>query len=428
MPDAATAATVSSPDTSAALWADIDASLGSDPAAAVLSRVRHLRDRFRPEIANRLVASWTLDLGPDGLWAIHVANGSCHLVVGEASNPVARLTTDAATWVAIVDGRVDGIQAFLAGRLTIRGDLNLAVRLETLFRPGPQATRPVEVRRSQIRGLTIESLVVGHGRPVVLLHGLAAHKISFVPTLAALAEAGNQVHALDLPGFGKSDKPLPSGRRYSMPWMAQQVRAYLQHHHLEHAILVGNSMGGRIATEVALGDPRSVAGIVGLGAAVAFDEWQRFGRLLGRSQFHWAAATPTPIRADWVAGFIRRTLFEPESPLPDDNYLAAAEDVMLSIRDPRYRMATAACARHLIRQRAEGQDGYWNRLRSLAVPSLWIWGKRDQLVSSRYAERVSRVVPGADVQVWDGIGHVPQFEAPARTNAAILDFIARVDG
>ncbi len=394
---------------------------------AVRQAMLDLTRRFRPEIAGSLVATWVVELRDDRLWAIHVTGETCHVEAVDREDdlhPVARLTTDAQTWVDLAAGRIDGIHAFLAGDLTIRGDLNLAIRLETLFRPGPEARSPLEVRRSRVKGRTIESLVTGHGPPVVLLHGLAAHKVSFVPTLAGLADAGYEVHAIDLPGFGKSDKPLPAGRRYSMGWMADMVNGYLIRHNLRDAILVGNSMGGRIATEVALRNPRALRAIVGLGPAVAFDEWQRFGPLLARSQFQWAAAAPPPVRAEWISGLIRQLLFQDTSRLPSDNFEAAAEDVIAYIHDRRYRMATAACARNLIREKADGRNGYWERLSGLVVPSLWIWGRQDQLVSSRYADRVRTTVPGARVEVWDGIGHVPQFEAPDRTNQTILDFLA----
>lgn len=399
---------------------------------AVRRAMQDLAPRFRPEIAGDLVATWVVEVTDPATevrqdWAVHVSGGTCHVAAAtDRTNAVAHLRTDPQTWVDLADGRIDGIRAFLAGRLEIRGDLNLALRLETLFRPGPDARTPLEVRRSRVKGSTIESVVTGTGRPVVLVHGLAAHKVSFVPTLVGLADAGYQVHAIDLPGFGKSDKPLPAGRRYSMSWMADHVNGYLIRHNLRDAIIVGNSMGGRIATEVALRNPRAVRAIAGLGPAVAFDEWQRFGPALARSQFHWAAAAPPPVRAEWISSVIRQLLFQDPNRLPSDNFLAAAEDIISYIRDPRYRMATAACARNLIREKAEGRKGYWERLSGLTVPSLWIWGRQDQLVSSRYAERVRSTVPGARVEVWDGVGHVPQFEVPGRTNEALLDFLSTV--
>ncbi len=398
------------------------------PAIAVRDAMGHLESRFRPDIARGLVATWSLDLGPQGIWDVHVADHRCRIERTDMVNAdaVARLVVDAGTWVDIVAGRRDGIRAFQAGALQIRGDLNLAVRLETLFAPGPEATNPLEVRRTRIKGNTIESLVTGRGAPVVLIHGLAAHKVSFVPTLVGLADAGHEVHAIDLPGFGKSDKPLPAGRRYSMNWMADHVNGYLIHHNLRDAVLVGNSMGGRIATEVALRNPRSVRAVAGLGAAVAFDEWQRLGPWLARAQFHWGAAMPSPIKAKWIAKGIQEVLFSDRDCLPQDNFEAAAEDVLVSLADHRYRLATAACARQLIRERSEGRGGFWERLSGLAVPSYWVWGSNDRLVSSRYADRMRRTLPGSQVEVWDGVGHVPQFEAPDRTNAALLAWLARL--
>ncbi len=405
-----------------------DARIEPHPAVAVRQAMGHLRDRFRPALAQGLTARWSLDLGPQGVWDIRVADRAVRIERSDmtAADVDVRLACDASTWCDIVAGRVDGVRAFQAGRLRIRGDLNLAIRLETLFRPGPEASTPLEIRRTKVKGTTLESLVTGHGRPVVLIHGLAAHKVSFVPTVVGLADAGHQVHAIDLPGFGKSDKPLPAGRRYSMAWMAEQVNGYLIRQNLRDVVLVGNSMGGRIATEVALRNPRAVRGVVGLGAAVAFDEWQRLGPWLSRLQFHWGAAAPPPIKPQWLAAGIRQALFHDQDCLPADNFEAAAEDTLSYIRDARYRLAVAACARHLIRERATGRNGFWERLSGMAVPSYWVWGSHDRLVSSRYAERVRSAMPDARVEVWDGVGHVPQFEVPDRTNAALLDWIDRL--
>jgi pimeloyl-ACP methyl ester carboxylesterase len=62
------------------------------------------------------------------------------------------------------------------------------------------------------------------------------------------------------------------------------------------------------------------------------------------------------------------------------------------------------------------------------VPTYWIFGRHDRLVSHRYAARIGASLPAARVEVWDGVGHVPQFEVPERTNEALLDWLARIDG
>ena len=87
------------------------------------------------------------------------------------------------------------------------------------------------------------------------LHGLGGTKASFLPTVAALAEH-HRVVAVDLPGFGESDKPI--GAPYNAPYFARSVFELLDALDLEKAHLVGNSMGGRVVIEAGLIDEQRV--------------------------------------------------------------------------------------------------------------------------------------------------------------------------
>lgn len=403
-----------------------DAAQGMVDLDAVRGSLLRLVERFRPADARGVTGSWVIDAAGYRPYTIHIRDGRCLVSAGTPEDPTATLSTDARTWLDLVSGRQDGIAAFMAGKLRVEGDLNLAMRLETMFTPGPQASRLLRTVHTEVRGVEIESMVTGHGTPVLLLHGLAANKMSFMPTFDGLASR-YEVHALDLPGHGKSGKPLPHGRRYSMPWMAEIVRGYLIRNRIREAYLVGNSMGGRIATEVALRHPRVVRGTIGLGAAVAFDEWQRLATLMKLVQYQWVGLAPTPrIRRSWLESGMSRLFHDPTT-VPQDNLRAGADDVLRSLKDRGYRLAVTAAARHLASERATGKRGYWDRLENLQVPSLWIWGDRDRLVSHRYAERVTGLLPHAQVEVWKGIGHVPQFEAPERTTKAVADFLDRIE-
>lgn len=389
------------------------------------SSVLRLAERFRPGDARGVQATWVVDVRGHQPYSIHVRDGHCLISAGAAEAPDATLRTDVTTWLDIVAGRRDGIAAFLGGELEVSGDLHLATRLETMFRPGPEATRVIRTHRTDVGGMAIESLVAGQGTPVLLVHGLAANKLSFLPTLDGLADRW-EVHALDLPGFGRSDRPLPAGRRYSMAWMADQVHGYLVRNQLRDVHLVGNSMGGRIALELALRNPRAVRSVVGLGSAVAFDEYQRLGHVLRLLQTQWAGVAPFPMRRAWVEGLIR-DLFHDPSRVPADNLRAAAEETLASLTDRGYRLALLACARRLGCERATGRKGFWRRLEGLSVPSYWIFGRHDNLVSCDYARRVERALPAARVELWEDVGHVPQFEVPERTNEVLLDWLGRLD-
>src|SRR4029077_9629346 len=99
----------------------------------------------------------------------------------------------------------------------------------------------------------ISSLVSGSGpEQVVCLHGLGSNKTSFFETVSTLTPELT-VHAIDLPGFGSSSKPARAS--YDAAYFSRAVRAYLDAAGIDRAHLVGNSMGGRVAIEVALDAP-----------------------------------------------------------------------------------------------------------------------------------------------------------------------------
>src|ERR671928_654016 len=120
--------------------------------------------------------------------------------------PDVTIGTDAETWLQLREGLLSGIEAYSQRRLYARGNLDLAVCFEGLFRlpngrPPLQRVHDVPVGRHRISTLTM-----GEGPDVLLLHGLGSSKASFLDTAASLSRSGYRVHALDFPGFGSSSK------------------------------------------------------------------------------------------------------------------------------------------------------------------------------------------------------------------------------
>src|SRR3954471_18533959 len=123
--------------------------------------------------------------------------------------------TDAETWCALREGELSGIEAFSQRRLYARGDLDLAVGFEGLFRLPPAPPPLLRIHDVPVGKLKISTLTMGEGPDMLLLHGLGGAKSSFFDTAAALSQRYT-VHAIDLPGFGGSSKPAmaPYGPRY----------------------------------------------------------------------------------------------------------------------------------------------------------------------------------------------------------------------
>ena len=131
----------------------------------------------------------------------------------------AELLADEETWNSIADDVGFGMSAFSDSALKVRRNLHLGVGFlaatSGIVDPGRMEFGSVETAEGRISTLT-----AGQGEPVVCIHGLGGTKASFLTTIAALS-GDRRVIAMDLPGFGDSEKPL--GADYDAPYFAEAV-------------------------------------------------------------------------------------------------------------------------------------------------------------------------------------------------------------
>jgi pimeloyl-ACP methyl ester carboxylesterase len=401
--------------------------LGGSSISLHAQRVRRVEEAFRGLPSRYLGADPSLDatfevrLGDVGrTWQVRARAERCEVRPSCMREPDVVIGSDAATWIALREGRLSGLDAFAQRRLYARGDLDLALGFEGLFRlPGGRPPL-VRVTDTGVRGTTIRSLISGEGADhVICLHGLGSNKASFFETVSALTP-DHTVHAIDLPGFGASSKPTRAA--YDATYFARAVLGYMDARGLERAHLVGNSMGGRVALEVALGEPDRVRSAVLLSPALAFRKRRSLVPLvkLVRPEI---AAIPHPIRAAQVRAQFWSLFARPDrlDPAAAD---VAADEFCRTYRSRSARIAFLAALRNIYLDAPHGKSGFWTRLADLRPPALFVWGERDRLVPSAFARPVAEVVPAANQVVLPDCGHVPQVELAERTNALIRDHIA----
>src|SRR5207248_6435452 len=136
-------------------------------------------------------------------------------------------------------------------RLGVRRNLHAGIGF-LVATSGSRAPDRLRFRSVETASVRLSTMEAGSGEPVVAIHGLGATKGSFLPTVAALAPRF-RVIALDLPGFGDSDKPV--GARYDARYFATAVVQLLDGLDLDRAQVIGNSLGGRVALELGLRAP-----------------------------------------------------------------------------------------------------------------------------------------------------------------------------
>ncbi len=344
-------------------------------------------------------------------WDAVVEEGTARLAP-PAGAADATLSGVAPTWRSLARDGGDGVQAYLTGNLSVRHNLQdgIGFLAATRGRDSPDRLRFRTVRTRRARLSTVEC---GSGPAIVTIHGLGGTKVSFLPTVAALGERF-RVIAVDLPGFGDSDKPI--GASYDARFFADSVVDLLDALEIDRAHLIGNSLGGRVALEVGLSHPDRVNRLVLLCPSLAWlrdRTWVPLVRL-ARPELALVQPAPRPVFRAIVPRLV---------PGASRSWVAVGVDEFLrAYFHPGGRVAFYAAARQIYLEEPHGKRGFWSRLRGLEADSLFVWGHRDRLVPKAFARHVSDALPTARHLELD-CGHVPQIERPHQTHEAVVDFL-----
>ena len=275
-------------------------------------------------------------------------------------------------------------------------------------------------------GLNIHYLQGGSGPPLVLVHGLGSSAaVEFYFNLEPLV-ANHRVLAIDLPGFGRSDKPA---LEYTIELFVKAVRDLMICEHLERAAVMGVSMGGRVALGLALDSPQMVDRLIlvdalGVGAPRRVFAYRiLLTRGLGELTLHGTARAlrrmnPRTIRRFWT-WYMKRP-GRVDGILTDQRIADHGE--LLS--KPEYRAAYLSALRSIAGMNTL-RDGIvvQERLKELRMPTLLVWGRHDHIFPAAHAEAALNVLSNGRAEIFEESGHTPQMEEPDRFNRIVLDFL-----
>ncbi|MXY38535.1 MAG: alpha/beta fold hydrolase [Rhodospirillaceae bacterium] len=238
---------------------------------------------------------------------------------------------------------------------------------------------------------------------VLFLHGIGGDSGSFADNLPALPEGWRGL-AWDAPGYGDS-APLDE---MTFETLATAAIRLLDAQRVRRAVIVGHSMGGMIAQEIAARHPERVRGLVLFATSASFG-----GRdALFRMKF--LADRLAPLDRGMTPGDIARplvpSLFGPE---PPPGALERAVASMAALSSATYRQALN-CIVHFDRK---------DDLARIACPTLALAAEHDMLAPPRTMERMAQAVPGARYRCLAGAGHLANMEDPAAFNAEIGGFL-----
>lgn len=390
--------------------------------AAVEAGFRTLPDRYLGADPG-FDATWRIVLGDIGhTWEVRCTTHGARARKGATSRRAdVVIGTDADTWNALRSGALSGIEAFGRRQLYARGNLDLAIAFEGMFRLENGRRPLLRIHDVRLPGRRVSTLTMGSGPDVLLIHGLGGAKSSFFDAAAALSR-NYRVHVLDLPGFGSSSKPATAP--YTARWFAETVRDTMDTLGISRAHIAGNSMGGRVAIELGLRHPERVAGLALLCPAVAFVK--RTYHPIVRALRPELGLLPHQFSRDKVTEHFWSLFADPDGIDPSVADVVVDEFQRI-YASPGGRIAFLSSARNIYLDAPYGRNGFYGRLSKLQAPALFVWGSHDRVIPPAFARHVAQWLPTAEQIVIEGCGHVPQVERAEQTIGLLERFFARVD-
>ena len=270
-------------------------------------------------------------------------------------------------------------------------------------------------RRATVHGEDIAYVDIGTGEepPVVFIHGLAGKWENWLENLPRVAQERRAI-ALDLPGFGES--PMPR-EEIAISRYADLVEGLLESLGIERVVLVGNSMGGFIAAEMAIRYPERCDRLVLAAAAGISITYLRKRPTLTGARVAGAISAVTLTRRHAVVARPRLRHLAMSFVIRHPSCLRP--DLLLEIapgsNTPGFMPALEALLDY----------DHRDRLPEIRCPTLIVWGREDVLVPVADAEEFERLLPDARKVVFDETGHVPMLERPAAFNDGLMRFVAK---
>jgi pimeloyl-ACP methyl ester carboxylesterase len=260
-----------------------------------------------------------------------------------------------------------------------------------------------------VDGIRIHFAEAGKGPALLLLHGVSGTHRIWSHTIGAFSDRW-RVIAPDLPGHGGSAKP---DAPYTIDFHAGMIRSLGRELGLDEVVVVGNSLGGLIALEIACAYRRWTRGLVLAAPAGGLPPALRPVGWVVR-----ALAGPRVLRIA-LERMVSRAFYDPTS-------AACAERrrlMMEQLADDDYPSFARAVSRSVAGAIMASEPP----LSELTQPVLLVWGRQDRTVGLARSQQIMRHVRHARLTVFDRCGHLPMLECPDAFNTELAEFLRAVE-
>lgn len=274
----------------------------------------------------------------------------------------------------------------------------------------------LEVKTETLHGRSVTYAEAGEGPVLLLVHGMGGTFENWQEVVVPLSRH-HKVIAPDLPGHGASG---PGGGDYSIGAFAAGLRDLLLALDHKRATVVGHSLGGGIAMQFAYQFPEMVERLVlvssgGLGPEVS--PILRAATLPGADLFIAATAA---VGSKVVPTLARGLAMLGLRPSADLHEVIRGYG---TLTDPVRRTAFLATVRAVLGSGGQRVDATDRLYLAEAMPVLILWGADDPIIPAHHGEDAHDHIPGSRLEIFDGVGHMPQVEAPLRFVTSLEEFL-----
>jgi pimeloyl-ACP methyl ester carboxylesterase len=271
------------------------------------------------------------------------------------------------------------------------------------------------LHRVEIDGTPVNYMEIGQGElePIVFVHGLGGQWQNWLENIPRAA-LERRVIAMDLPGFGCTPEPRD---KITIPGYARWVDALCERLSLGRVDMVGNSMGGYIAAEVAIQFPERIDQLILVSAAgiTSSDVARRPIMTAGRvatAMVTYGAARHRQIASRPKSRHMALALVARYPSLLRADL--AYEGFFKGAGKPGFDDALRACLEYDFR----------DRLPEIRHPTLIVWGEKDSIIPVKDAHEFERLIPDSRKAVMKNTGHIPMAERPGTFNDLMMEFLA----
>lgn len=269
-----------------------------------------------------------------------------------------------------------------------------------------------ETKYIVIDSINIAYIEAGRGKPLLFLHGVGSDLSQWENNYPYFLER-YRVLGIDLPGFGKSDKPQ---LEYSFEFYANTIIKFLDKLCIGKINLVGHSFGGHLTLYLAIHFPERLSKIIIVDSAgiQQFTDEQKKYILMQYNINKLINVTAEELRFGLKLSFVKWL----------DVYEETVQRRIALSKSAEYRQyafAVHKCIRAMLRQNVK------NELYKIQLPVLIIWGEKDSLVPVIFGQEAHQLIQNSKLKVIPDSGHFPMIEKAKEFNQSVSNFIGGIE-